>query len=191
MNYTANLAIGLAMEQMFQATTDIIDVRLRDIWQHTAKIASFCYVIAKKYTKIPAEEATLAALVHRLGVLPILTYAEESDLLLNDELLLDDVIEQLHGEIGGILLKKWDFPNAITELPLSYQNINNANQVADCSDIIKVATLLESQNQYTSWSSIEWSQVPSFSTLNIPCDANSEEVIDICNEVKNSHFLIN
>ena len=35
MNYTSNLAIGLAMEQMFQATSEMIEKRMRALWQLT------------------------------------------------------------------------------------------------------------------------------------------------------------
>ena len=31
-NYTANLATGLAVEQMFQATSDVIDNKMRAVW---------------------------------------------------------------------------------------------------------------------------------------------------------------
>ena len=31
-NYTSNLATGLAMEQMFQATTDVGDRKMRGVW---------------------------------------------------------------------------------------------------------------------------------------------------------------
>ena len=31
-NYTCNLATGLAMEQMFQATSDVVDRKMREVW---------------------------------------------------------------------------------------------------------------------------------------------------------------
>ena len=39
MAYTANLATGLATEQMFQATTDMIDKRTRSVWQNSTEVA--------------------------------------------------------------------------------------------------------------------------------------------------------
>ena len=35
-NYTSNLATSLAMQQMFQATSDLIDQRMRDVWSHSS-----------------------------------------------------------------------------------------------------------------------------------------------------------
>src|SRR5690606_28158340 len=38
--FTSNLAIGLAMEQMFQPTHDIVDRRLRECWSHPIESAA-------------------------------------------------------------------------------------------------------------------------------------------------------
>src|SRR5689334_781787 len=35
-SYTCNIATGLAMEQMFQATTDLIDMRMREVWSRSS-----------------------------------------------------------------------------------------------------------------------------------------------------------
>ena len=39
-NYTCNLATGLAMEQMFQATTDIVDRKMREVWNKSTEVAA-------------------------------------------------------------------------------------------------------------------------------------------------------
>jgi len=36
-NYTCNLATGLAMEQMFQATTDVVDRKMREVWNKSTE----------------------------------------------------------------------------------------------------------------------------------------------------------
>ncbi len=76
-NYTCNLATGLAMEQMFQATSDVVDRKMREVWNKSTEIAGICHVLCKHYTRLLPDQATLAGLVHQIGILPILTYAEE------------------------------------------------------------------------------------------------------------------
>ena len=83
-NYTCNLATGLAMEQMFQATSDVVDRKMREVWNKSTEIAGICHVLCRHYTKLMPDQATLAGLVHQIGVLPILTYAEENNALLAD-----------------------------------------------------------------------------------------------------------
>ncbi|HEV8078544.1 MAG TPA: HDOD domain-containing protein, partial [Marinobacter sp.] len=93
--YTCNIVTGLAMQQMFQATSDLVDKRLRDIWTRSSEVAGICHVLCKHYTKLRPDQATLAGLIHKIGVLPILTYAEEHPSLLKDSFTLDMVIDQL------------------------------------------------------------------------------------------------
>ncbi len=109
-NYTCNLATGLAMEQMFQATTDVVDRKMREVWNKSTEIAGICHVLARHYTRLAPDQATLAGLVHQIGVLPILTYAEDHNELLSDSISLSHVIERIHPLIGERILKAWDFP---------------------------------------------------------------------------------
>jgi HD-like signal output (HDOD) protein len=59
MAYTANIAVGLAMEQMFQATSSIVDTRMRQIWQSSSEIAGVCHILCKHRTKLRPDQATL------------------------------------------------------------------------------------------------------------------------------------
>jgi len=77
-NFVRNLATGLAMEQMFQATHDAVDQRLRASWEHSIEVASISHVLASNFTKLKPDQATLAGLVHEIGILPILTLAEDN-----------------------------------------------------------------------------------------------------------------
>ena len=112
-DYTANLATGLAMEQMFQATSDIIDEKMRDVWNRSTEVAGISHVLTRHYTKLKPDQATLAGLVHKIGVLPILTYAEDNRKLLKDIPMLDQLIEMAYPEIGRKILEAWDFPDLL------------------------------------------------------------------------------
>ena len=47
-NYTCNLATGLAMEQMFQATTDVVDRKMREVWNKSTEVAAISYVLCRQ-----------------------------------------------------------------------------------------------------------------------------------------------
>ncbi len=115
MAYTSNLAMGgLAMEQMFQATSDMIDKRLRATWQTSTEVAGVCHVLAQHYTRLKADQATLAGLVHLIGILPILRYVEDQDIQISS-IMLDNVIDELHPRIGSMILKKMGFSEGTAE----------------------------------------------------------------------------
>ncbi|MEX6504147.1 HDOD domain-containing protein [Pseudomonas zhanjiangensis] len=178
-NYTCNLATGLAMEQMFQATSDVVDRKMREVWNKSTEIAGICHVLCKNYTRLPADQATLAGLVHQIGVLPILTYAEEHSELLADSISLNHVIEQIHPIIGDKILRAWDFPEQIAMVPSQYLNFERNSAKADYVDIVQVATLqsfLGSQHPYTQ---LDWSRIPAFAKLGLDPNVDMQEDEDL------------
>ncbi|MFV3387361.1 MULTISPECIES: HDOD domain-containing protein [Pseudomonas] len=166
-NYTCNLATGLAMEQMFQATSDVVDRKMREVWNKSTEIAGICHVLCRHYTRLMPDQATLAGLVHQIGVLPILTYAEEHNELLADSISLNHVIEQIHPIIGDKILRTWEFPEPIAIVPSQYLDFTRDSAKVDYVDIVQVATLqsyLGSEHPYTQ---LDWSKVPAFSKLGL------------------------
>ncbi|HEX5844241.1 MAG TPA: HDOD domain-containing protein [Pseudomonas sp.] len=166
-NYTCNLATGLAMEQMFQATSDVVDRKMREVWNKSTEIAGICHVLCKHYTRLLPDQATLAGLVHQIGVLPILTYAEEHSELLADSISLNHVIEQIHPIIGDKILRTWEFPELIAMIPSQYLDFTRDSAKVDYVDIVQVATLqsyLGSEHPYTQ---LDWSTVPAFAKLGL------------------------
>ncbi len=166
-NYTSNLATGLAMEQMFQATTDVVDRKMREVWNKSTEIAGICHVLCRHYTRLMPDQATLAGLVHQIGVLPILTYAEEHNELLADSISLNHVIERIHPLIGDRILRAWEFPEPIAAVPNQYLDFSRNSARVDYIDIVQVATLqsyLGSEHPYTQ---LDWSKVPAFAKLGL------------------------
>lgn len=187
--YTCNIAIGLAMQQMFQATSDMIDKRLRNVWTRSSEIAGICHVLCKHYTNLRPDQATLAGLIHEIGVLPILTYAEEHENLLKDSLTLDTVIEQLKGPIGDLILKSWDFAPDLIHIPTQHLKLQRDIAKADYADIVTVA-VLQSNLEVDTEKDIDYSAVTSFARLGMDFDLHSEEAEDLSAEMEAAMVLL-
>ena len=166
-NYTCNLATGLAMEQMFQATSDVVDRKMREVWNKSTEIAGICHVLCRHYTRLMPDQATLAGLVHQIGVLPILTYAEENNALLADSISLNHVIEKIHPIIGDKILRAWEFPEQILQVPRQHLNFQRNSDKVDYVDIVQVATLQSYIGSGHPYTQLDWSQVPAFAKLGI------------------------
>ncbi len=190
MEYTCNIATGLAMEQMFQATSDMVDMRMRDIWTRSSEIAGICHVLCKHYTKLRPDQATLAGLVHRIGVLPILTYAEEHPVLLRDSITLDKVIDSLHAQIGDKILEKWDFPAELRKIPSQHVNFNRQQDNADYADIVTVAMLQSYMGSDHPLADIDYQQVSSFARLGLDPDMQEAEAEDLSDEMEAAMQLL-
>ncbi len=166
-NYTCNLATGLAMEQMFQATTDVVDRKMREVWNKSTEVAAISHVLCRHYTRLLPDQATLAGLVHQIGILPILTYAEEHGELMADSISLNHVIDRIHPLLGEKILRAWDFREPIAIVPGQYSDFTRNSPMVDYVDIVQVATLqsyLGSNHPYTQ---LDWSQIPAFTKLGL------------------------
>lgn len=175
MSYTANLAMGLAMEQMFQATSDVIDRRLRDVWATSTEVAGISHVLCRHFTRLKPDQAALAGLVHQIGILPILRYAEEHGQLLNDSFTLEQVIERLHPVLGQRILQAWDFPPGLINVPMEYLDFERHTDTVDYVDIVQVALLqLYAGNEHP-LGQIDWTRVDAFRKLGLEVSEQSLE----------------
>ncbi len=183
MEYTSNLATGLAMEQMFQATSDMVDKRMREVWSRSSEIAGICHVLCKHRSKLKVDKATLAGLVHKIGVLPILTYAEENSALLRDSMTLDTVIEQLHPVIGEKILQNWDFPSDLMNVPRDHSRFDRQGGNADYADLVTVAMLQSYMGTDHPYAKIDYNTVTSFARLGLDPDMQSAEAEDLSEDM--------
>jgi HD-like signal output (HDOD) protein len=177
--YTCNLAIGLAMEQMFQATSDAVDRRMRQVWGRSTEVAGISAVLSRTYTKLRSDQATLGGLVHKIGALPILRFAEEQRKLLKQPELLDVLIEQLHGEIGKLILETWDFPPELSCIPMEYLRFDRAPATVDYADIVMVANLQSHFGGDDPLASMDWTTVSAFGRVGLDPNVNAMEVEDL------------
>jgi HD-like signal output (HDOD) protein len=166
-NYTCNLATGLAMEQMFQATTDVVDRKMREVWNKSTEVAAISHVLCRHYTRLMPDQATLAGLVHQIGILPILTYAEEHSALLADSFSLNYVIDKIHPIVGEKILRAWDFPDAIASVAGHYTNFQRDSAKVDYVDIVQVATLQSYMGTQHPYAQLDWSAIPAFAKLGL------------------------
>ena len=189
-NFTSNLAIGLAMEQMFQATHDNIDKRMRECWSRAMEIAASAQVLAKHFTKLHSDQAMLAGLVHQIGMLPILSYAEHHEGLLSDSYSLDMVLDKLHPSLGAYILKSWEFPEELVLVPRNYLNLDFQASEATYVDLVQVATVQSYVDTDHPLSEVDSSKLGSFQRLGLDSDNDITQWDSLSEEVGETHAAI-
>ncbi len=188
MVYSANLATGLAMEQMFQATTDMIDTYMRAVWQNSTEVAGIAHVLAQHYSKVKPDQATLAGLIHQIGALPILTYIEDHEIKI-DAASLDTLIARLHPTIGELILRKWDFSPEMQKIPAEHTNYLRVVPQADLADVIMVARL-QSLIGKPAIADVDWSTVSAFARLGLNPEVDMNEAEDLSAEMEAAMALL-
>ncbi len=190
MTYTSNLATGLAMEQMFQATSEMVDKRMREVWQKSTEIAGISHVLATHYTKLKSDQATLAGLVCKIGVLPILKYVEDNDIQISN-IMLDNIIDELHPMIGCKILEKWDFPEELKTIPEASKDFKRDVPQVDYADIVMVANLQALAGTNHPNAEMDWTNISAFSRLGLDPEIDMNEAEDLSDEMEAAMALLN
>lgn len=137
--FVTYVSMGLALKQLFIARHKQIEERMNYIWDFSGKVAASSYVLAKSLKLFPPEEVMLAGLVHEIGKLPILTFADTVNEQLAQSPYLDTILNQLHPKLGNDILKLWKFPKDIACVPENVANLGLKSDKPLMSDIIQVA----------------------------------------------------
>lgn len=176
---TRDIVTSLAMRQMFQATHEETDRRLRRIWEHSTEVAAISSVLAKQFTRLKPDQAMLAGLVHDIGTLPILVKAEDVPELLEDSNLLDQYIRNLHTRLGKLILENWEFPPEIIAVASEHEDLaRDSGDAIDYVDIVQVANLQSWHGSDHPLGNIAMSSVPACVKLGFGDDIDVIEGFD-------------
>jgi len=190
MQYTSNLATGLVMEQMFQATSEMIDTRMRATWQRSTEVAGICNVLARQHTHLAAGQATLAGLVYAIGALPVLKYVEDHDIQINS-VMLDNLLDELQPIVGERILEKWDFPAELRPIPKECVNFTRQVGKADYSDLVMVAMLQSYIGSEHDYAELDWTHISAFERMGIDPTVDPNEDEDLSAEMEAAMALLN
>ena len=188
--YTSNVATSMAMQQMFQATSDVVDQRMREAWSRSTEVAGIAHALARHFTRLKPDQATLAGIVHRIGALPILTYAEENRRLLKDPSLLDTLIEELHPSIGRRILERWGFPPELVAVPEGHLDFWREVPKVDYTDVVLVANLQSYIGTDNQLAHMDWSEISAFTRLGISPEINTTEMEDLSEDMEAAMALL-
>ena len=135
-----SLVSSLIMQQIFQATSDVLDKRFRALWEESVHVAALSRVLSYQQPQMDPEQAMLAGLIHNIGGLPILTMAENEPELVNDAAQLNEIIDFISPILGAQILQSWEFPKSLVNIPKHYGDADyDGGSSADYVDLVIVA----------------------------------------------------
>ena len=137
---TQNLVTSISLHQLFRSQNKQLNNLIQALWKQSIQIASLSYTLAGLTRKVNADEALLAGLVHNIGALPIVTFAESLDSERYSQQELQASIGCLQGLLGAFILKKWHFPDTFQQIPVTTsQWYFNDQQALQLHDIVLLA----------------------------------------------------
>jgi len=180
-----SLVTSLAMEQLYQAGfSEEIKAKLKENWKHSLHVAALSFVIARDYTELSPDEAMLSGLIHDIGALPVLEYAELLPDILSNKAALDRLVFVLHTKIGQLILKKWNFPDELVTVAREHENFERDTGInPDYTDIVLVANLLSYIGTDHPHTKLDWSAIPAFNRLAITPEESIAAIKDAHEEI--------
>lgn len=147
---TQNLVTSISLHQLFRSRNRQLNNVIQTLWKQSIQIASLSHTLAGLTRKINVDEALLAGLIHNIGALPIVTFAESLDGSRYGEEELQATIDCLQGLLGSYILKKWHFPDNFQQIPMDtthwYYDDGQALQLHDVVLLAKFHSQLGGPN---------------------------------------------
>ncbi len=129
LRHVREIALTTSVISAFDGTTGVLD--LKAFWEHSFGVGMVSKIIAKKVGYIDLEKAYIAGIIHDLGevflsnflrepFLEVLDYIKAHPVTLSEaeELLLGTT----HSEIGLCMARKWNFPEAYSDIIAHHHN---------------------------------------------------------------------
>lgn len=142
-----SIATAMALEQVFISDNDIISMYLKKSWDKTIEIASVAialmtfYKAENKHSSLALDTLTLAALIHNVGVLPILTEAENHPDVFANPTFLQQAIVKLSSPIGAEVTKAWGFSEDFTSIVRDWSDLTVLPKEADYLDFVRAGAI--------------------------------------------------
>jgi len=152
-----NLVISITMNKMFSSNNPALNQRMKQVWEHSRKVAAMCYVLASRQPDLSPDQAMLAGLMHNIGMLPLYVYIEHNRVEIDNESLAI-LINKHHRTIGTKLLKNWKFSQEIVDAVAEHENfqrVSSKGVAPDYVDLVMFANLQGSSRAIAvSWDNI-------------------------------------
>lgn len=143
-----NIATALAMEQLFVSKNEIVKEYMSRIWADTIEIVASSMAVLQVHTKqtknraLNLDSMMLAALVHNIGVLPILTEAERHADVFANPTFLDVAIEKLAGKIGTSIMTEWGFEPEFVDVAQNWKDMSVTSDAVSYLDLVRLGAAL-------------------------------------------------
>ncbi|MGZ4975601.1 MAG: HDOD domain-containing protein [Methylobacter sp.] len=137
-----DIITAFAMKSVFSAKSSVIRQKMAELWMHSSYIASISAVFALKIPGFDPDRAMLAGLVHDIGIVPILTYADNNPGIIAHPKDLVETVRKLRADIGVQIIRQWDFPDDFEEVVTHAENwFRNDNNPPGYADIVMLSQL--------------------------------------------------
>jgi HD-like signal output (HDOD) protein len=141
-----SVSLAHAMDQMKNAA-ELAPLRkpLNDLWERSVKVAAMAFVVARSCTKVNADQALLAGLLHCMGQVYILTRTVKHPALFADAVAYQQIVNDWNASISKAVLESWEIsPDIVSAVENFEQPDREHTGAPDLTDVLTIANIMVS-----------------------------------------------
>ncbi len=114
-NSTRDFIMAHVIRNLFKSKDPRCTTLMRSAWSHSANIASLSFVLARRMTRLNAEQALLTGLLHDIGIMALVSQLDAFPQLFKNEATLRTVLHDLRYEVSAMVLRAWRLPEEMVK----------------------------------------------------------------------------
>lgn len=162
-----NVALSYAAQQVFLGYgSEAAREYMSAVWEHSVRTAVLAHMLARVRTKLNADEAFLAGLLHETGKLYILMRVRNKPEVLGATAAFKSVLAEWHARLGRSVIEQWELPEALAAAVGDHETCPlQVEGEQTLTSLVAVANWL-SENTEAACNDPEFhSKIPDFGTL--------------------------
>ncbi len=137
---TRNLVTSISLQNLFKSQDKELNQLSLALWKQSVHVSCISYTLASQTGKANPDEALLAGLIHNIGAIPVIIFADSLEDKNYSPQDLNLSIQTLQGLLGNYILEQWEFPKLFRHIPRDSENwYHNKSETLDLSDIVLLA----------------------------------------------------
>jgi len=142
MQTSKELVMSFAIKQLFITKSPLLRQRMHELYDRSIEVAAISFALSKQSGKLSPDHMLLAGLLHEIGVIPLLSYIEDTGLMFTDESELDEIIRRLRGVVGSMVIRHWGLSSDFLAVVEDFENWQrDTGDELDTCDMIIVAQI--------------------------------------------------
>lgn len=116
---TRDFALAYSVRNLFSSRDPRCVALMKGAWSHSANIAALSHVIARRLSRLNAEQALLAGLLHDIGVMVLISHLADYPAAFDAGPTLATVLRELKHQVTAMVLRAWKLPEEVVAASFS------------------------------------------------------------------------
>ena len=137
---TRNVVTAFCVNELFETELASLSAWLASICAHSREVAATSFVLSRELRLLDPEQALLAGLLHEVGLIPLLVFAENYPELTSDPDAVQALLDEGECQASEMLLSSWGFGEELIDVVRHVRNWHHRHDGgASYCDLVQVA----------------------------------------------------